>query len=429
MKKEKGIDDIFKHGLGEPADEPSFRESDWDNLDNMLDKERRGGRIFWLPILGSVAAVLLAFFGWWLFKPQAGNTVQNTQQVAINKTTKIQAAANAAQQQQIAATGQPRKSTAQNVKSANTTAIEKTTTQQTKVQPQYLAGISHADNANSNKQPVTGKKQLLNLPDLGSYKNVADTVRPYEVLAAVSSNAVIIDTARPTTPALADQPKTGINTLAVASPKQIKKPVMSSAFRPQYSVSVLAASEVNGVGSFQSTSAGTNIGLLFTAGVKKFSLSSGATYSTKPYSLPFSDYHTAYQFKNNPQYVTADCRVLDIPINVGYQLYNKSSNKITVATGISSYIMLHESYTYDYGNTSTLYGPSYYAVKGKGKYFFSIANLQASYERKVNSSMGLSLTPYLKLPLSDIGYSQVRVQTFGVAVGLNWNINSLTKPK
>jgi hypothetical protein len=56
-------------------------------------------------------------------------------------------------------------------------------------------------------------------------------------------------------------------------------------------------------------------------------------------------------------------------------------------------------------------------------------NLQASYERKVAPNVGLSFTPYLKLPLSNIGYSQVKVQTFGVAVGLNWNINSITKPR
>jgi hypothetical protein len=194
-------------------------------------------------------------------------------------------------------------------------------------------------------------------------------------------------------------------------------------------LSVLAASEVNGVGSFQSTSKGTNVGLMFSVGIKKFTISTGANYSSKPYTLPFDQYHTSYKFKNTPEYVSADCRVLDIPINFGYQLYNKSRNKISVGTGISSYIMMHESYTYDYGNTTTLYGPSYYAVKGKGKYLFSIMNLEANYERKINSQVGLSLQPYLKIPLSNIGYSQVKVQTFGVAVGINWNINSLTKPK
>jgi hypothetical protein len=422
IKKEKGIDDIFKHGLEDPVNEPAFRESDWDNFDNMLDKKKRGGRVFWLPILSSAAALLLVFFGWWMFKPKNGNTTQNTQQAAASKPV-VKDTVKAAQQQ-IAATGQPNANTT-NVKPANSSAIEKTTTQPTSAQPQYLAGTNKANV----QAPSTGKKQSFDTPAINNNPAAAvDTARPYLAMTAVSTDAVdITPVSGPDVP-VAGQPKTGINAVVIAAPKQLSKPKTSVALRPQYALTVLAASEVSGVGSFQSTSAGTNVGLLFTVGLNKFSASTGANYSSKPYSLPFSAYHTAYQFKINPQTVSADCRVLDIPINVGYQLYNKSSNKISVGTGISSYIMLHESYSYDYGDAGYP-GPASYAVKGKGKYFLSIMNLQASYERKVNSNFGLSLTPYLKLPLSDIGYSQVKVQTFGVAVGVNWNINSLTKPK
>lgn len=424
MKKEKGIDDIFKNGLEDPANEPAFNESDWDSFENMLEKEKRGGKVFWLPILSSAAAVLLAFFGWWMLKPEGGTTVQHTQQVAVNHKTKDSAAAI---QQQIAANGKPDAHTATNVKPSNTSAIENTTTQPTKVQSQYLAG---ANKVNDNT-PLTGKKQLFGKPAIGNSLTAADTTRPYLYLAMAPVNIGDIDIDQlpvKGTEVLDVQPKTGINAIAVTSPKQMVKVKTSSAFRPQYTLSVLAAPEVNGVGSFQSTNSGTNVGLLFTVGLNKFSASTGATYSSKPYSMPFSNYHTAYQFKTEPQYVNADCRVLDIPINVGYQLFNKAGNKVGIGTGISSYIMMHESYNYDYGDAAYP-GPSSYAVKGKGKYIFSIMNLQASYERKVNSNIGLSLTPYLKLPLSDIGYSQVKVQTFGVAIGVNWNINSLTKPK
>lgn len=424
MKKEKGIDDIFKNALRDPVNEPAFRESDWDNFDNMLDKEKRGGRVFWLPILSSAAAILLVFFGWWMFKPKGENTAQNAQQVAAHKVN-TKDSATAVKQQQIAANGKPEANTSTtNVKPANTTAIEKTTTQQTNVQPQYAAGVNHA-----NKKITLGHEVLLNTAPVNNNQAAVDTARPYLAMIPATINSVIIDQAPATgTGTPTGQPRTGINAVAVATPKPAIKTQVSGGWHPQYALSVLAAPEVNGVGSFNSTSSGTNIGLLFTVGINKFSASTGATYSTKPYSMPFSSYHTAYQFKTDPQSVSADCRVLDIPINVGYQLYNKSRNKFTVGTGISSYVMLHESYAYDYGDAAYP-GPASYAVKGKGKYFFSIMNLQASYERKVAPNVGLSLTPYLKLPLSDIGYSQVRIQTFGVAVGLNWNINSLTKPK
>ncbi|GAA4094371.1 hypothetical protein [Mucilaginibacter panaciglaebae] len=426
MKKEQSIDDIFKHSLQDPVNEPAFRESDWDNFENMLEQGKHRGKVFWLPVLGSVAAVLLAFFGWWLFAPQADTTVQNKQQVAVNKTTRAQAPAAATHQQQVVVNSQPaaHPTPSSNAKAANAPAIEKSTAQPTRVQRQYLAGLNKANGAASSN----GKKQRLDAPAFNN-NLAADSTRSYLAIAPLSTGAITINDISGANPEVLTKPsRTGINAVAIASPAQSAKTKTSIAFKPQYALSVLAASEVNGVGSFQSTSPGTNVGLLFTVGVKKFFVSTGATYSTKPYSLPFSAYHTAYKFRYDPQTVTADCRVLDIPINVGYQLLNKSGNKIGIGTGISSYIMMHESYKYDYGDTPYP-GPSSYAVKGKGKYFFSIMNLQASYERKVNSKVGLSLTPYLKLPLSDIGYSQVKVQTFGVAVGLNWNINSLTKPK
>jgi hypothetical protein len=435
MKKEKGIDDIFKHGLKDPVDETEFRESDWDAFENMLDERKPKGRVFWLPMLGSAAAILLAFFGWWMFKPQT-NTVQNTQQVAINPKVTTQAQTPVAQQQ-ASAVNQPEKSGSIVSNSANIAKKEKTTAQQNKVQPRYLA--NHVING---RHDITGSTQrgkgvyTNSAPVLANTQSLRDTARPYSTLAAIApaidplsgqdisrslENNVTIDVP-------IAMPKKGINTLAISSVPAIKKTGLST-FHPQFAMRALAASEVNGVGSFQSSSKGTNIGLLFSVGVKKFSLTTGASYSTKPYTLPYSQYHTNYKLKYEPNFVTADCRVLDIPINLGYQLYNKSSNKISIGAGVSSYIMMHESYTYDYGASSTLYGPSYYAVKTKGKYLFSIMNLEATYERKVNSKVGLSLTPYYKIPLSDIGYSQVRVQTFGVAVGLNWNINSLTKPK
>ena len=431
MKKEKGIDDVFKHGLKDPVDETAFRESDWDSLENMLDKDKSSGKVFWLPVLSSVAAVILVFFGWWMFKTQKVKTQQNTQQVAGNiATTKTMQDTVAQQAQpQVAATHQPKKMGTIVSKSPNTTADDKTFTQNNKVQPGILA-----NRVNKGKEDLTasaGRKSTGNSPLPAGSQNTNDTARDYVALTAVSLSPAFSQTNTTTVPVIASadvMPKKGINALAISS-----KPVITrtgtSAFRPQYTLSAFAASEANGVGSFQSTSAGTNVGLMFSAGLKRFTLSTGVNYSAKPYSLPFDQYHTAYQFKNDPKYVTADCRVLDIPINVGFQLYNKSRNKISVGTGLSSYIMMHESYTYDYGSSSAVYGPSYYAVKGKGKYLFSIMNLQASYERQVNSKVGISLQPYLKVPLSNIGYSQVKIQTFGVAVGLNWNINSLTKPK
>ena len=89
--------------------------------------------------------------------------------------------------------------------------------------------------------------------------------------------------------------------------------------------------------------------------------------------------------------------------------------------------MLRESYKFSYADTYET-GPSNYTVPGTSKYFFGVLNLKATYQHQVNSKFGISIQPYLKLPLGNIGYSQVHLQTTGIAVGVTWNLNPLPKP-
>jgi hypothetical protein len=424
MKKEKGIDDIFKHSLQDPVNEPGFAERDWDALENMLDKNT-GGKVLWLRYVSAAAAVILIAFGWWIFKPAAINT-QNAQQVVKNKPAIQQPKTTDQQtqpQQQVVAKQQPQTDESDIISKPVTAGKNDATT----TGPQYTAGTSTknrqviANDVSANRSKETTEPATVKDMSVARSGDIIAAARPsfnvvpstdYNIPSVLPSNVASSQALRPLAAAKVDIKKTG-----------------TSSLRPQFALSILASPEINGVGSFQGGSRGTNVGVAFTVGVKKFTLSTGVNYSLKPYSLPFSQYPSTYTFRTTPETVTADCRILDIPINVGYQVYNKSRNKITLGTGVSSYIMMHESYTYDYGNASKVYGPSYYAVKGKGKYPFSVMNVQATYERQLNSKIGLSVQPYYKIPLSEIGYSQVKVQTFGVAVGLNWNINSLIKPK
>ena len=199
-------------------------------------------------------------------------------------------------------------------------------------------------------------------------------------------------------------------------------------YRPQLTLSVIAAPDINGVGSFQQSKVGTNEGLLFSVGLsRKFTVSTGAIYSVKPYITGFENYHTPYQFPTNPVDVTADCRMLDIPVNLGYTIYNRHQNSVAIGTGLSSYLMLHESYKFNYANTY-ITGPSQFTVPNSDGYYFSIVNLNATFQHQVNSKVGFTVQPYVKLPLSSVGYSQVKLQTTGVALGLTWNLTSSSRP-
>jgi hypothetical protein len=417
-EKDKNLDDLFSKKLQDPANEAGFREEDWDSLESMLDeRKKRRGIIFWLPVLGSVAALLLLFLGWWAFRPQTGiKNDQNNVQVTSkhpNANTGINGGAER--------------------------------------QPE---GVKHnkplSQSYANNSQPGKGtneSKSFFTLSATGSRHNTgtSSSLSTSNDLTATESNDLIIPAASNKKTLIAVSPAYAFNQESIAdqnvstvklpnknvimavTPEAKSNTKTKLSYRPQYALTVLAAPDANGVGSFQQSKLGTNVGLAFSASItKKLTISTGAIYSVKPYSAEYGEYHLAYQPAQQLSNVVADCRMFDIPLNVGYQIYNKHQNKISLGTGLSTYIMLHESYTFNYADPAL--APGHYTVPNSNSYFLGVANFNATYEHRINSKVSIMLQPYLKLPLTNIGYSQVRLQTTGVALGLSWNLNSLSKP-
>jgi hypothetical protein len=452
IDKEKRLDDLFKKKLEDPVDEIWFEEGDWEALEKMLGKTKPGGIIYLWPLLSGVAALLLLFLGWWAFRGKIDSqSTKGQTQAAQHKT------ADTSMNRQPGARPKAKDTIMDRSAGARPKAID------TIMDLQAAASQKAQDSIRKHKavqQPlapvqktpyngayaVKSKNQKSAL-DLSPGKSQKDTIierrigndkannRTDAELMAINAAPVFsqgsigdqsvkqIDLPKP-----AYNPATG-----PVSAKNNNKVKPKAGFRPQYALSVVAAPDLNGVGSFQQSKVGTNIGMAFSVGVsRKLTVSTGALYSVKPYMTNFNNYHTAYQWTVNPTSVVADCRMLDIPLNVNYQVYHKAQNKLSVGTGLSSYIMLHESYKFTYGDSgyggTTATGPLNYTVPVPGKYFFGVMNLNATYERQINSKVGISIQPYMKLPLTNIGYSQVKLQTTGVAVGLSWNLNSLTKP-
>ncbi|MDR3696829.1 hypothetical protein [Mucilaginibacter sp.] len=411
MNKERneGLDNLFKTKLEDPVNQAGFREEDWGSFEKMLDQHKKPrGIIYWLPVLSGVAALLLLFFGWWFFKGA------NNQHNSSGKP--------------VAVINHPIGNSGKNGGPARQPAGH--TINQTPVPVNYADNINRGKNRAGNKTFTTSADGARRTT--GQVTAIKDTLvdRSGETLASKSRMPQFENEHLAIQPLqLVDLSKKS-NATAITSvdKKNMKRINTQRSFVPQYALTVLAAPDINGVGSFQQSKMGTNIGLQFSAEVsKKLTITTGAVYSVKPYITGFENYHTLYQFKADPINVTADCRMLDIPINVGYQVFNKHQNKISIGTGLSSYIMLHESYKFNYANTY-LTGPSNYTVPNSNKYFFGVLNLNATYQRQLNQKVGLTIQPYVKLPLTNIGYSQVRLQTTGVAIGLSWNLNSSSTP-
>ncbi|MDF2433901.1 MAG: hypothetical protein JWP44_3532 [Mucilaginibacter sp.] len=414
-EKDKQLDELFGKSLKDPVDETRYKEEDWDALEQMLDQnKKRKGIIYWLPVLSGVAALLLLFLGWWALRvPQKANHVAQNSFQAI----KNQRQANKKTDSVASIQYSKNKNKKELQASVYTGSININAGKKGAGKKAFITGS------------VFGKRHFVDSAVTGGGNIIANTAN--EILSAqnrlplfepeqgIEGVVTPIDLLKNNAGYIAKLP-------ADKNGKSKIKPV--TAFRPQYALTVLAAPDINGVGSFQQSKVGTNVGMQFSAGVtKKLTITTGVLYSSKPYTVAFQDYHTVYNFKEAPLNVTADCRMIDIPINLGYQVYNKHQNKISLGTGLSSYIMLHESYKFNYSDPYAV-GPTAYTVPRSNKYFLGVLNLNATYDRQINSKMAIEIQPYLKLPLTNIGYSQVKLQSTGVAVGLHWNINSSSKP-
>ncbi|GAB3904955.1 hypothetical protein [Mucilaginibacter boryungensis] len=416
------LDELFKSGLDVPDTHFEYNDQDWDDLEELMGDRKRPRIIaFWLPVLSGVAALLLLVLGWWFFKPAP----IDTQQVAINKKPVTQAPVNNSN------------GTATKADSANGLAVHTTAPQQVKQEfakqkpaytkvlhspPHYFAIVDPS----VTKQPVSDNNKVapVNPVQQNNPEVIANNTSPKNN-AVNTENTVNSATSGNTDNANAkviakvtDEPATSV---ANEKPKKVKT-VISGHKGPQFGLAMLLSPDINGAGSFQDAKVGTNIGLLFSVSIKKLTISTGAAYAKKPYLTKFDNYYTAYKFKTDPQQVSADCRVLDIPLNIDYQVYHKSKNSFSIGTGLSSYIMLKETYNYDYAVPGTT-GPSSVTFINRHQHILGVLNLDATYAHQLNDKFSIAAQPYLKIPLTDIGNSRVKLQSAGVAVGLRWNIN------
>ncbi|MBV8389386.1 MAG: hypothetical protein JO080_06270 [Mucilaginibacter sp.] len=456
-EKDDNLDKLFKKGLEDPVAEPAFREADWDAMEQMLDKgKKRSAIVYWLPVISGIAAVLLIFLGYLFFKTDVIKP-EKKGQVAANHSTKSEATDNA--KNNTGTSGEPARQAADSGKQQTKSAQYATTTSAKKSRVEN--GKTFFPLSSGKVRRSTGNQYVVldanNLPKVLPYDDAKDIAnnkttsgiadnkadQKNDALANNNDNKTVtigdrtaLDTSDNKTSSRADDANAGQKgIIAKTTTKSTTR--QNAGNRPIFAFGVLASSDLNGVNSsFQQTKVGGNFGAMFSVTLKKWTISTGAQYDIKPYLTNFDNYHTAYQFPTKPSSVNANCRMLDIPINLNYQVYHQRANSITIGTGLSSYFMLREDYQFNYDNTAAygygnnnVTGPSHYTVINRNKNILSVLNLDATYTHQINSKFGVTVQPYTKVPLSDVGASQVRLQSTGVAVGINWNINAPLKPK
>lgn len=124
-------------------------------------------------------------------------------------------------------------------------------------------------------------------------------------------------------------------------------------------------------------------------------------------------------------HTTAECLILDIPLSFKYEVVSFSGSALYATGGVSSYIMLNETYRYDYdyGNNQPELVQEWSENTGTS-HWFSNAMVSIGYEINLRQNWSIRAEPYLKLPISEVGWGNVELYSTGSIVSLNYQFSS-----
>ncbi|MBF9254499.1 hypothetical protein I2I11_14440 [Pontibacter sp. 172403-2] len=420
------LDDLFRKAAGNF--EPAFDPDAWHGMEQKLDRVQERVRQKWLkrffPLL---LLVLIVSFPIILKRTQSPQSVINSQEAITPET----------QQKSITANTETAEKTFRNIKP-----------EQAQVAPQKAmeskqAPVAEAAAPKSEKKKTAGRSaraEKNNLQQLPATVLLPDTtagvveLQPQPEERQQQMTLAPADTQKTAADALALQqvyPKSGEAAAADSVEKVVSDtPVTAMAdssrlsekkkrtFLSSIGIALVVAPDFTMV-KFRnpgaiSTNAGISISIPIT---RRLSLVSGAVWADKVYGALPRDYTPSDDYwdgKKLPTTIDAVCKVLDIPLNLEWQLLEHGHSTAAIQAGLSSYIMLDEKYTYNYKGSGYYPYQKTWEPAGQNRHWFKVQNLAASYTYKVSPAFSLGVAPFVKIPLSGIGAGHVKLSSAGV---------------
>ncbi len=183
------------------------------------------------------------------------------------------------------------------------------------------------------------------------------------------------------------------------------------------------APDLSLVGFSEVTKPGTNVAFNIDYKLNaRWSIQTGATIAKKNYIADGEDYSPPagfWDYGRIPDQADATCTVIDIPINVRY--YFGQNRRWYAATGLSTYLMLRENYDYVYRG----YYPGAidnWSVRNENRHFLGVYNLSIGYQKQVANRWFIEVEPFIKAPISGIGFGQVNLWSTGTLFSLRYRL-------
>jgi hypothetical protein len=454
----------FDKRIKEAADNhhPTYDEKAWDKMEALLDKhmpqpgkKRRRFFFFWLfalLLLGSGAAWLLLEKPWQ--KEESATVVAGTgSQKNTDRTATPGSAASSATENETTTAPVSNTTITSNTTTDGSPVTTTTDTDKKIVEPAGAGSLSDqkqvvqpagiglnkdAEQLIATSSPGIGKKKkttketpvndkatvTANNPDkiaepvvLPKKETVSVTTSNDPVTVAAENKPVSI-----VTPTVKEEKKQEVKAEQkpeepVASEQLIKKQEQKKREKSPFFISVSAGPDISAVGTstIGKTRLLTGAGLGYTF-KNRLTLRTGFYMASKVYTASPEQYKPGVPIPGI-QYLTkidADCKVYEIPLSLLYNFSRSGKQGFFAGAAVSSLIMKKEDYDYVYNYPGQ---PTYtykHSVNNENKHLFSVLTLSGGYQRQLSNSFSIAAEPYVKIPLSGVGFGNIKLSGAGV---------------
>lgn len=161
--------------------------------------------------------------------------------------------------------------------------------------------------------------------------------------------------------------------------------------------------------------------------LSRWSVFAGVIRNNKQYVGDGEDYTPplGYWKRNTngviPSSIDGSCSVLEFPLMVQYTVASGNKHRWLVSAGTSSYLMLSESYRYQFEEPNPG-AASGWDSRNSDRFYFNMINFALGYEREVLPGVMLGLEPYVKIPIEEIGWVNLKLFSTGASVTLRYKL-------
>ncbi len=156
----------------------------------------------------------------------------------------------------------------------------------------------------------------------------------------------------------------------------------------------------------------------------RFQLLSGVIWVNNKYEAYGDEYEAPYRFWQNGDVADVtygECKMIDIPLNLRYNVIASGRHRAFVTSGISTYFLTKEAYYFDYYEDYPD-SPDYWGTDEMSVYPFSIINFSAGYEYMLTDRGSIQVEPFIKIPTGGVGWGNVDLNTLGIYFSYQYRI-------